>query len=87
MWFWKKEEPKDEFKSDLSIRVAEIRSRIAALRSSLERPERSNKNTAPSSKLPQASRVHTPDTSRHNERAAKEQELMALKAKLLGKKQ
>lgn len=72
--------------SDLSLRVAEIQSRISALRSSIERTEKSNKNPAPSTKLPQASGVHTPDTSGHNDRTTKEAEMMALKAKLLGKK-
>ena len=84
MWFWKQEESKDEFESDLSIRVAEIRSRIAALRSSLERAEKSNKTTPTQPKSfvePAQSTDNTKDV-----RAAKEAEMMALKAKLLGKK-
>lgn len=86
MWFWKREEPINELESDLSIRVAEIQSRIAALRSSLERAEKPNKNIAPSKQLSQIGGIHTTDTRGHNERAAKAAELDDLKAKLLGKK-
>ena len=84
MWFWKREEPKDEFESDLSIRVAEIQSRIAALRSSLERSEKSDKSTSSQSEQLVGK---TPAVPKQDDvRASKEAEMMALKAKLLGKK-
>ena len=84
MWFWKQKEPENELESDLSIRVAEIQSRIAALRSSLERTERSNKNT-PTQPKPVVGNAPAA-TEQDAVRAAKEAEMMALKAKLLGKK-
>lgn len=73
-------------KSDLSIRVTEIQSRIAALRSSLGRSEKSYQSTPSAEKLPQTSGVYTSNTNGHNDRTAKAEEMMALKAKLLGKK-
>lgn len=72
--------------SELNNRIIEIQGRIAALRSSLGGTEKSNQNITPTQQLPQASGVHTPDTSGYNERTTKEAEMMALKAKLLGKK-
>jgi hypothetical protein len=81
MWFWKQEESKDEDESDLSIRVAEIRSRIASLRSSLERAEKSNKST-PTQPEP----VVEPSQPTDNTNAIqREQELRDLKAKLLSR--
>ena len=84
MWFWKQEEPENELESDLSIRVAEIQSRIAALRSSLERTEGSNKNT-PTQPKPVVG-IPEPTDKTSDVRIAKAEEMMALKAKLLGKK-
>jgi hypothetical protein len=86
MWFWKREEPEDEFESDLSIRVAEIQSRIAALRSSLGGSAEPYQSTPSAQKLPQTSAVQSPDHAGHYDRTAKAEEMMALKAKLLGKK-
>jgi uncharacterized small protein (DUF1192 family) len=82
-WFKKIfQSPKEETgydSSELSNRVAELRSRITALRNSVERNDKSylNKQTP----------VHTPvENIQPSESSTKEQEMMALKAKLLGKK-
>lgn len=83
-WFKKEEEQSYVPSNDLSIRVAEIQSRIAALRSSIERREKSNKNTSPQAQQLVGEATTTP--KQDNVRASKEQELANLKAKLLGKK-
>ena len=83
-WFRKEEEQSYAASNDLSIRVAEIQSQIAALRSSIERREKSNKNT--SSQPQQLVGTATTTPEQDNVRASKEQELADIKAKLLGKK-
>lgn len=80
MWFWNRKEIIDEFESDLSSRIVEIQSRITALRSSLESSNRSYKNASTSSQPTVAAETTLPTKTN------KEQEMMALKAKLLGKK-
>jgi hypothetical protein len=70
--------------SELTDKIVEIQERIAVLRSSLEKAEKSNKSVASSSQ-PVVATPTTPakqDAVRNN----KEQEMIALKAKLLGKK-
>ena len=80
MWFWQKEKVNDEIESDLSIRIAEIQSRIATLRRSVERSEKSSKIVAPQPEPVVAA------ATEENFKTTKEQDMMALKAKLLGKK-
>lgn len=71
--------------SDLPDRVSEIESRISTLRSGLERPKKSIE-------IPSTQAEPLVDTTQQqsqpigDERSAKESEMMALKAKLLGKK-
>jgi hypothetical protein len=70
--------------SELTDKIVDIQGRIAAIRSSLERAEKSNKSVATSSQPV----VATPTTpiSQDAVRTDKTQEMIALKAKLLGKK-
>jgi hypothetical protein len=70
--------------SELTDKIIDIQGRIAAIRSSLERAEKSNKSVASSTQPV----VATPTTSTTQDavRNNKEQEMIALKAKLLGKK-
>lgn len=76
------EEP-DIAPSNLSIRVAEIQQRIATLKRSIERPEKSY----PSSPLsPEPVVDTTPQQPIVDVRATKAAELNDIKAKLLGKK-
>jgi hypothetical protein len=70
--------------SELTDKIIEIQGRIAAFRSSLERAEKSNKSVATSSQ-PVVATPTTPATQ-DAVRTDKAQEMIALKAKLLGKK-
>jgi len=84
-WFTKEEEPLYEPRQDFSARTAEIKARIAALRSSLGREEKSTQ-------VPQARPKHVvaeepQQPPRDTDREQKARELAAMKAKLLGKKQ
>lgn len=85
--FFDKEEISDYETSAINDRIVDIRARIAAIKSRNGWDEESYQNITPSKKLPETSGVHTSDTPRHNERTTNEAEMMALKAKLLGKKQ
>ena len=69
--------------SDLSIRVAEIQQRITTLKRSIERPEKYSP-ASPSQSKPLVDT--TPQQSIDEARTTKAEEMMALKAKLLGKK-
>ena len=70
--------------SELTDKIINIQGRIAAIRSSLERAEKSNKSVATSSQ-PVVATPTTPITQ-DAVRTDKAQEMIALKAKLLGKK-
>jgi len=80
---WKKESPNSKENgdtSDLSIRIREISSRIATLRSGFESNNRPNQTTS----LPTQPMVATP-TEELNSQVSKQKDLNDLKAKLLGK--
>ena len=70
--------------SELTDKIVNIQGRIAAIRSSLERAEKSNKSVA-TSPQPVVATSTTPATQ-DAVRTDKAQEMIALKAKLLGKK-
>ncbi len=80
----KQEEQSYVTSDDFAIRILDIQTRIANLKSSLGWTEKSNKSTQTQSKPVVAP---TPELqSESNVRAQKESELNDLKAKLLGKK-
>ena len=84
---WNKHKQQEESyvaSEDFAIRLLDIQSRIANLKSSLGWDQKSNKSTQTQSKPVVAS---TPELqSQTDVRAQKESELDDLKAKLLGKK-
>ena len=84
---WNKHKHKEESyvtSDDFAVRILDIKTRIAALKSSLGWTEKSNKTTQTQSKPVVAP---TPELqSQTAVRAQKEAELNDLKAKLLGKK-
>lgn len=71
--------------SDLSLRVAEIKSRIATLKRGLEQSEKSSMGS-PTLSQPLVDKTPQQSQPVNVERSSKEAEMMALKAKLLGKK-
>jgi len=83
-WFTKEEEPLYEPCQDFSARTAEIKARIAAVRSSLRESEKSSKVSQTRPEHVVAKEPQQP--ARDPDRAQRAQELDALKAKLLGKK-
>jgi len=83
-WFRTEEEPLYESRQNFSARTAEIKARIANLRSSLGGTENSTKTTQAQPKHVVAAEPQQP--VRNPDRAQRAQELDAMKAKLLGKK-
>ena len=83
-WFCK-EETLYEPQTDAFARTAEIKARIATLRSSIERSEKSPKVSQTRSQSVVAEEPQQPP--RDADREQKARELAAMKAKLLGKKQ
>jgi hypothetical protein len=84
---WNKHKQEESYvtSDDFAIRILDIQTRIASLRSRLGWTEKSNKSTQTQSKPVVAS---TPTVQKQDPiRAQKEAELNDLKAKLLGKKQ
>ena len=82
-WF-RKEETLYEPQQDEFARTAEIKARIAALRSSLEQSPKPVETTQAQPKHVVAEEPQQPP--RDTDREQKERELAAMKAKLLGKK-
>lgn len=84
-WFTKEEEPLYEPCQDFSARTAEIKARIAALRSSLEQSPKPVETPQTQSEHVVAEEPQQPPRDTNREQKARE--LAAMKAKLLGKKQ
>ena len=82
-WF-QKEEPVYELQQDEFARTAEIKARIAALRSSLEQSPKPVETTQAQPKHVVAEEPQQPP--RDTDREQKARELAAMKAKLMGKK-
>ena len=82
-WF-RKEETLYEPQTDAFARTAELKARIAALRSSLEQSPKPAKTTQAQPKHVVAEEPQQPP--RDTDHKQKEQELNAMKAKLMGKK-
>ncbi len=83
-WFTKEEEPLYEPRQDFSARTAEIKARIATLRRSIERSEKSSKGSQTQTQSVVAEEPQQPH--RGNDREQRAAELNDIKAKLLGKK-
>ena len=83
-WF-RTEEPTNEPKQDPFARTAEIKARIAALRSSLSESPKPAETTPSQAQPVVAEEPQQP--ARTPDRAQRAQELNAMKAKLMGKKQ
>lgn len=71
--------------SDLSLRVAEIESRIATLKRGLEQSEKSSMGS-PTLSQPLVDKTPQQSQPVNVEQTTKEAEMMELKSKLLGKK-
>ena len=81
--FFSKEEISDYETSAINDRIADIRARIATIKSRNGWNEESNQNITPSKKLPETNRTDTTVSQQQNEKSV---ELDALRAKLRGKK-
>ena len=83
-WFRTEEEPLYESRQNFSARTAEIKTRIANLRSSLE--ESSKPVKTPQTQPKPVVAEEPQQSARTPDRAQRAQELNAMKAKLMGKK-